>query len=62
MGVLVPLGVCVETHVMLQNRTSTTHVSLTTNQLPNPTLMGKAIIFQVIKCLVPIPAAPLGIT
>lgn len=43
---LVPLGMCVETHVMLQNSTSTTHVSLTTRQLPNPTLMGKAIIVQ----------------
>ena len=28
------------------NNTSATHVSLTTEQLPNPTLMGKAIIFQ----------------
>ena len=28
------------------NRTSTPHVSLTTEQLPNPTLMGKAILFQ----------------
>ena len=28
------------------NHTSTTHVSLTTEQLPNPTLMGKAVLFQ----------------
>lgn len=28
------------------NRTSTTHVSLTTEQLPNPTLKGNAILFQ----------------
>ena len=28
------------------NRASTTHVSPTTEQLPNPTLMGKAILFQ----------------